>query len=61
MVKFMESSAELKSVLAEAGGKLVVIDFTASWVRSSFLAFALSYQTFIMYIVRSLPHDCAHL
>ena len=31
MVKYLETKGDFDAALAEAGGKLVVVDFTASW------------------------------
>ena len=60
MVKFMESAAELNTVVQDAAGKLVVIDFTASWVCTLSLQ-APSILDPRTRAVWTLPHDRTYL
>lgn len=57
MPKYLETKAEFEAALQEAGSKLVVVDFTASWcgpcqmIGPKFEAFSNTYTDVVFYKV----------
>jgi thiol-disulfide isomerase/thioredoxin len=67
MPKFLETKADFDQALAEAGDKLVVVDFTASWcgpcqmIAPKFAAMSEEFTTVLFYKVDVDKNDVSHL